>query len=99
MEWINRGEYRYSLMRESPGSLALALLHQTLPSSCFSILRISGERRKWRKGKQCLQNTNYYIGDFPWIERLILCSSEASPRTSSQTLLLASEILGKIFIT
>ena len=68
-------------------------------SSRFSILRISGERRKWRKGRLCLQNTRKYIQLFTTLNRLILHNSQSSVWTDLQSIILSLEIPWNIFIT
>ena len=55
----------------------------------FSILRISGERRKWRKGKLCLQNTRKYFCDFITLRKLILSNSHFSLWTGCQSIILS----------
>ena len=65
----------------------------------FSILRISGERRKWRKGKLCLQNTLEYFCDFITLQRLILRNSHSSLWTSCQSIILSIKIALSIFLT
>ena len=61
-------------------------------SSRFSILRISGERRKWRKGRLCLQNTRKYIELFTTLTRLILHNNQSSVWTALQSIILSLRI-------